>query len=942
MANIKIPKRFQSLLEKDQNLDSIVKEVLSDFGEILKENRLYFFEEYTDHGIEHVEKVIFGANNLITDETFEEILNPKDICFFILGVVLHDIGMHISFEGFKLLINGAHDDIRIRQFDSNTWEELWLEYLSEAKRFSGKQLISIFGSDEITIRNCMSLDKDCLTGEDKKLVGEFIRRHHPRLAHEIAIFGFPGLVSSSIPFARSLTLSEKDITGLIARSHGLNLRACLEFIEEEFGRSSRKIPMGVHACYLMVLLRLADYLQIDNTRTSKISLKMKTLSSPISRLEHLTHLSIIGVDDLFQDDPENIYVETNPSNSEIYLKLKKLFLDIQYEFDVSWAVLGELYGKVNLGPTIKYRRISSNLDDGKFINKQQYVGDYFAFGSNDEIIKLLIKPLYGDDPTYGVRELLQNSVDACNERDELEKQGLKYFPEVNIHVFKDKQGRCFFRIKDNGVGMSVGVIKDYFLKAGASYRNSLEWKKKFLNDIGISKIQRNGKFGIGILACFLIGDKITVSTRGVNEKFGYTFDAGLSSSQINVMKSSSLNVGTEITIDISKSTLEKFRSIASHNGHPWTLWYTLKTPKINYYFLDKAQTSYQYYFPHYLDEDAWDNWSSFDCEGFDKVLWTYNRNFLGAALVCNGIVVQRHSYVIDNKKFPFALPKLSVFDGNNSLPISLNRKNLSDKVPFEKELLESIYKDYLAFLLCNSNMENASKGYVKLADLRITYGYASGWNGLTLKPHRDGVLNKLIFSQKGYILDYRFLLEKLDQPNLVYIRSNNFRRNSEVQIDMDDNFYSIDNENLGFSQYKRVIEQGSDDITKKTRVFYKKLDFEGLFDRDRNIFTKFFYDNISIDDLNEGWGWASFGNPVDYTIPSELLNNKHIQFVRVAPIIETKDINYPMLNSILQKYLGEDPVIPYEIKSRKEKFPLAFKELAPYMRKYLKNLNINS
>ena len=44
MANIKIPKRFQSLLEKDQNLDSIVKEVLSDFGEILKENRLYFFE----------------------------------------------------------------------------------------------------------------------------------------------------------------------------------------------------------------------------------------------------------------------------------------------------------------------------------------------------------------------------------------------------------------------------------------------------------------------------------------------------------------------------------------------------------------------------------------------------------------------------------------------------------------------------------------------------------------------------------------------------------------------------------------------------------------------------------------------------------------------------------------------------------------------------------
>jgi hypothetical protein len=31
-----------------------------------------------------------------------------------------------------------------------------------------------------------------LAESDRKLIGEFIRRHHPRLAHEFAVFGVPG------------------------------------------------------------------------------------------------------------------------------------------------------------------------------------------------------------------------------------------------------------------------------------------------------------------------------------------------------------------------------------------------------------------------------------------------------------------------------------------------------------------------------------------------------------------------------------------------------------------------------------------------------------------------------------------------------------------------------------------------------------------------------
>ena len=81
--------------------------------------------------------------------------------------------------------------------------------------------------------------------------------------------------------------------------------------------------------------------------------------------------------------------------------------------------------------------------------------------------------MYGYDPSFGVRELLQNAIDACIE--------LKYkiedlfAPLVEIHL-EEKNGNHFFRISDNGKGMNIGEIKNYFLKAGSSFRNSTEWK----------------------------------------------------------------------------------------------------------------------------------------------------------------------------------------------------------------------------------------------------------------------------------------------------------------------------------------------------------------------------------------------------------------------------------------------------------------------------------
>jgi len=518
MANVTLPKGFKEKLTENNEIDGIISTTLATFGEILEEKSMFFFSEYTDHGIKHIEQVLVASDNLITNDTFSNILGYKDIGYYILAVILHDIGMHIDFEGFKCLINGKYDDIRFEELDSSTWSELWEDFLNEARKFNGKQLMDLFGRDDVIVRRPPLKNIGDISEDDKKLIGEFIRRHHPRLAHEISIKGFPAK-ENIITFAGSLDVKAKDLVGLIARSHGKDLRICVDYIESKYGKESRRCPFGIHATYLMILLRISDYIQIDNQRIYKTILKSKTFSSPVSKREHYAHLSIEDIDFKYQDDPERIFVTAFPEESKMFLKLKKLLKDIQYEFDISWAVLGELYGNSheNDKPKIKYRRITSNLDTKSFTQQQNYVADSFLFKTNDDIIKLLVAPLYGDDISFGVRELLQNSIDACKEKEFIyEQEKVKnYIPSVLIKVEKADDGETYFEITDNGLGMDIDIIKNYFLSAGASYRKSLEWQKDFLNEDGTAKIRRSGRFGVGILSAFLIGKEINIQTKKI-------------------------------------------------------------------------------------------------------------------------------------------------------------------------------------------------------------------------------------------------------------------------------------------------------------------------------------------------------------------------------------------------------------------------------------------
>jgi hypothetical protein len=162
----------------------------------------------------------------------------------------------------------------------------------------------------------------------------------------------------------------------------------------------------------MTLLRIADILQIQSSRAPKQVEKVQKLQSPVSLGEWEMHQAIEFINKNY-DDPETIMVVAQPTAARSYLRIRSMLDQIQSELDSSWTIIGEVYGYNpqfrEIG--LKYRRIKSNIDDLDVFSKQvRYIPTQAAFEVADsDLLKLLIGPLYGENPEVGIRELMQNA-----------------------------------------------------------------------------------------------------------------------------------------------------------------------------------------------------------------------------------------------------------------------------------------------------------------------------------------------------------------------------------------------------------------------------------------------------------------------------------------------------------------------------------------------------
>ncbi|WP_196493261.1 ATP-binding protein [Burkholderia stagnalis] len=820
---IPLPALFETTLQKSSALSAAVRKSLDLFEPWLEQSGMPFFPGFTDHSPRHIKDVLETAASLISDVS-RDLLSAEDVTVLCMSILLHDCGMHLTQDGFRALI-ATTEPAMIYGLGDRPWHQLWSDFLGEANRFGQEKLIAIFGDAEPL--RIEQLDLENLSERDCLLIGEFVRRHHARLAHEIALRGVPHRSGSALELV-GLDEEIRDLSGLVARSHGMSIRATFSYIEARYGLvpEHRRIKTP----FLMAVLRIADYVQVQSERALKSLLSVKELRSPVSRQEWRNHFAVRDVSTR-HDDPEALYVHATPADVRTYLKLTALFKDIQRELDQSWATIGEVYGRrgdlAALG--LSWRRIRSNLDkEDSFARTVPYIPIRAGFdASGPDLLKLLVGPLYDYSYEVGIRELVQNAVDACRELADLAGREARSVIESNecdvVVEFQESDDRTgWITVRDNGVGMTLDTVTRYFLIAGASFRNSDVWKRQHVDEQGRSRVLRGGRFGVGALAAFLLGDEIRVRTRHIDrtEADGLEFIARMDDPIVELRRCPA-PAGTTIAVWISDpKVFDKLRphvtreavgsSVGAQNPiqlKQWMIvdWFAQSHPRVKYVWngfdiftrnQDREPVRILAEFSPSADNvipllgGPIGDWRSLpDPAPYSAIFWRYHINrkensrdqmderLLPSEITVNGIRVQKLSrydrssgFVKVSRaamefepRFHLVRPSIAVFDPSGICPINLQRSAVAfDRMGIDDRLAADILTEHVKSII------DKARSCLSLSDFKELCKILAKQDAVKY----EGLISPVCATSTGITLGAAHALSELGVKILFFVDAN--------------------------------------------------------------------------------------------------------------------------------------------------------------------------
>ncbi|MBC3886799.1 HD domain-containing protein [Acetobacterium paludosum] len=469
-------------------LDLIEKTYTYAFNFLPKINNV--FSNYTGHGITHSIRVVEYMFDLC-DEPKK--LSDLEITISIFVALLHDIGMVAS------------DD----EIDNIKNEELNLE----DRKYS--LVLKKYGNEIIALQECIR--------------PAHAKRSMCHIKNDMSETHFiiPGYTNVSFV----------DEVAQICAAHNENF----EWITGQLLTDVVKGDYPVNSQYIALLLRIADYLDIDEERAPLYLYKFLN-PKEYGDQEWLQHFVIENKDKIVYNNKtscKNIEFYGVSSNPTIHRKLLKYFDLINDELkravELSETFQDQKY-LLCIKPTIlnKIRTKGFNFSDFRLSL------DYKAVTS-----LLMGENIYGN-AKYGLRELIQNSIDACKVMQEESKGKIEftyntYQPFISIILDRDRKQVSIF---DNGRGMSLTILKKYFLNVGVSYYISDDYLLKGNKYVPI------GNYGIGFLACFMLSDRVVVITKYYDDNQTNKIEFEKSSEYICLTYENTPRLhGTEIILD---------------------------------------------------------------------------------------------------------------------------------------------------------------------------------------------------------------------------------------------------------------------------------------------------------------------------------------------------------------------------------------------------------
>lgn len=924
---ITIPKRLQKKLHSDSTYEGYIHTFLNNTAALITE-KADFFPEYTLHGWTHIQAVLNHADKLIPNVTME-VLTGRDAAILIAAVVLHDLGMFLNRAGVRKLLTGPRRTNKTARLDKLDWKDEWDRYIREIRRYPEEKLLYHFGMSHAIEEP--DLEKGDFSDLDLLIVGDFLRRHHHRIAHEIALGTMPGdtdvdvlRVGMDALGNQAFNAKDRKCIGILARSHGMPIRATKDYIDREVGRQYQE-----KLAYLMAVLRIADALDADERRAPDTVRKLQGIETPVSVKEWTWNQRITRTELDWNEGADYKYVECEPESTTEFVHLEEWLNWVQRELDTCWAVLSEVCD------TQKYRlsihRIESNIleEERRESYSEKFITKEARLNANPELLKLLVGPLYDEDPSCGVRELLQNAVDACNERAHLEGEG--YRGQVEIRL--DTEAKTL-TVTDNGIGMDENVLLNYYLSAGASYRTSDQWFEQFATDRD-PNIVRTGRFGVGVLATFLLGHQVYVTTRHRSDELGYTFEFGLEPKALDIKRPEEQpEIGTTITVTLKEDALKKLQEDYDKEK-TWLNWYRFAEPSVRYWVDGEEYVSEKPFIPQ--NDREMPGWFELPGTEFEMVRWGYPRD----EFFCNGIRIPHsiRSHIACNDIL-FLNPGVSVLDISGKLHVDISRTKL-ERFPYEDRIeTEAI----LYTIACLLTMDWSS---MTAATNCIAHGF------YPLVVGNEASFSPYICSKKGYTVLFAPLLKAVGLTNLLV-----FAQNKTTNLDELTPMIKRMNPDIPFMVYPRTMDLQTSQTDNsilcgiEQKLFdsnYYKIEGRRICIREeymlrtaavkptvRNKFMcgrangahrEFVRDERSVADRPFIWEhWDTEICPafcewsIDFNTWMNYLSEK---------------IEKDKLERIFETYLGGDPWIPYDMDARRKKFPKAFKELKYYIDRIL-------
>ncbi len=430
------------------------------------------FPEYTPHDEQyHLKNLFRVADELLGHDLIAE-MNCTELFVLACALYAHDWGMAIS-ETQKEYIIGDHT------LGKQELEELWVlpDERERVAAFLRQQRLAL---DELR-RNDNS---------SRWAVQEYVRQtHHWRSGERVR------------RYFRPIGEGADDAISRACEAHGLGIDDLND--TDSYPTNLSVLGEQVNIQAIAVYLRLVDLFDLGQDRAPYVIWKFVAPRDPTSVMEWKKHQALQSVTcSPYQREGRNIVVDGSTDDHEVYAALQDLRYYCEQELRGCSDLLNRMshpYHKLNIYH-IEWRVRARGFKP---------IPVRFEF-DRDQMLNILSDEIYQGDRYVFLRELLQNSIDAIRmRRAVLHKNGVEpgNLGVIHVKVERTENGDTRVIWKDDGIGMDEHIVRTYLAVAGKSYYTSRDYERQ---DVNIDPISY---FGIGILSCFMVSDRIEIETR---------------------------------------------------------------------------------------------------------------------------------------------------------------------------------------------------------------------------------------------------------------------------------------------------------------------------------------------------------------------------------------------------------------------------------------------